>query len=542
MSRAAASSAWRERLGNAALLALLLALAATFASLQPAWPAPTGSAARWLGAVSAIVVYLVACAALWWTRRARRLAAAAPSQRAPDSLCVVFASQTGLAEDFARRTAESLCGAGIPSHALAISALDRRALADATRLLFVVSTTGEGDAPDMAACFEREVLGTQIDLRRLHYGLLALGDRDYAQYCGFGRRLDRWLRGRGATPWFDRVEVDNGDAGALRRWLHDLRQLSGASEMPDWDAPRYRPWRLVRRDCLNPGSQGEAAFHLELQPTRADELRWEAGDIAEIGPRHGAEEIAAWLARHDLDGAQVHERDGERDTLRGWLARSHLPEQADATDTARLVAALAPLPHREYSIASLPGDGAVHLLVRRMRRPDGRLGLGSGWLTEHAAVGADIDLRLRRNPSFHLPADARPLLLIGNGTGIAGLRALLKARRARGQHRNWLVFGERQAAIDRFYIDELAQWHATGVIERLDLVYSRDGAAQRYVQDRLAAEADAVRAWCAAGASIYICGSLAGRAGAVDEALRGALGRASFDALRHAGRYRRDVY
>jgi sulfite reductase (NADPH) flavoprotein alpha-component len=542
MSRASMPSPWRERLGSTALLISLFAIAGLFATFQPSWPTVTGSGGRWLGAAAATLVYLGACAALLLVRRSLASGTATTRQHA-DSLRVVFASQTGLAEYFARRTVESLRSAGVASHAVSIADVDADLLASASRLLFVVSTTGEGDAPDMAAGFERHVLGTRPDLASLHYGVLALGDREYVEFCGFGRRLDSWLRARGATPLFDPVEVDNGDVGALRRWLHDLRQLSGASELPDWEAPQYRPWRLSARQHLNPGSQGEAAFHLELQPARTDELRWEAGDIAEIGPRHALHCVAAWLQSNGLDGDALVERGDRRDTLAAWLARSHWPDPvAPDIDAATLVASLAPLPHREYSIASLPDDGAVHLLVRQMRRPDGSLGVGSAWLTEHAALGERVDLRLRRNSSFHLPHDDRPLLLIGNGTGIAGLRALLKARVARAQHRNWLVFGEREAAVDRFYTDELETWRREGRLERLDLVYSRDGQAHRYVQHRLAAQVEAIRDWCDRGASIYICGSLGGMASAVEAVIREALGGDAFDALRLAGRYRRDVY
>ena len=42
----------------------------------------------------------------------------------------------------------------------------------------------------------------------------------------------------------------------------------------------------------------------------------------------------------------------------------------------------------------------------------------------------------------------------------ADLRALIKARIAEGRHRNWLIFGERSVAHDRFYGDELEQWRA----------------------------------------------------------------------------------
>jgi sulfite reductase (NADPH) flavoprotein alpha-component len=177
-----------------------------------------------------------------------------------------------------------------------------------------------------------------------------------------------------------------------------------------------------------------------------------------------------------------------------------------------------------------------------MRGADGELGLGSGWLTERARVGDLVDLRVRRNAGFHAPTDERPLLLVGNGTGIAGLRALLKSRIARGHHRNWLVFGERHAAIDRLHVDELERWEAAGAIERLDLVWSRENRGTRYVQDRLRALGMEVRRFVEQGASVYVCGSLAGMAPGVDAALREALGDAAVIELAATGRYRRDVY
>ena len=120
-----------------------------------------------------------------------------------------------------------------------------------------------------------------------------------------------------------------------------------------------------------------------------------------------------------------------------------------------LVDSLIPLNMREYSIASIPQDGLLQLLVRQERHADGSLGIGSGWLTEHAEVGSAISLRLRRNSAFHLPGEPCPLILLGNGTGLAGLRSLLKARIAEGQQPNWLLFGERNEAHDFYFREEL---------------------------------------------------------------------------------------
>jgi sulfite reductase (NADPH) flavoprotein alpha-component len=177
-----------------------------------------------------------------------------------------------------------------------------------------------------------------------------------------------------------------------------------------------------------------------------------------------------------------------------------------------------------------------------MRRADGKPGLGSGWLTAHAPEGAEIAARVRTNRAFHGPRDDRPLILIGNGTGLAGLRAHLKARAALGRRRNWLVFGERTAAHDYFHRDEIEAWRAGGVLQRLDLAFSRDQDRKVYVQHRLMEAADALRAWVADGAAIHVCGSLEGMSSDVHATLTAVLGAETMERLADEGLYRRDVY
>ena len=480
------------------------------------------------------------------SRRRRAQRDALPELRADQrgEWLVAFASQTGFAEQLARRSWQALRDAGLRADLAVLGTLDAAQLGQYRRVLFVVSTTGEGDAPDSAAAFVRKAMGAATPLPQLGYGVLALGDREYAQYCAFGHRLDHWLRHAGAQPLFDLVEVDNGEAGALRHWQHHLGLLAGRTDLPDWSAPTYAPWRLSERRVSNPGSAGGAAFDLALLPPDGSALQWRAGDIAEIGPRNPPDEVAQWLAAAGFDSAARVRRDDGEIALGDLLARSRLPVAADARGRSAQAVAdeLAALPHREYSIASIPADGALRLLVRQMRRDDGRLGLGSGWLTEYAGDEATIDLRIRPNPSFHAPPDARPLILIGNGTGLAGLRALLRERIDAGRHRNWLLFGERNAACDLHYRDDLDAWQADGRIERSDYAFSRDGAQRVYVQDRLRERIGEIREWIAADASVYVCGSLEGMAPAVDAVLREALGDDALEAMAADGRYRRDVY
>ena len=201
---------------------------------------------------------------------------------------------------------------------------------------------------------------------------------------------------------------------------------------------------------------------------------------------------------------------------------------------------------RDYSIASIPQSGRLQLLVRRQNRADGSPGLCSAWLTGELQAGQTLPVRLRANAGFHLGGNAeRALILIGNGVGLAGLLAHLHAREAAGQRRNWLIFGERNAAHDWLCHEQIARWQASGHLPRVDAAFSRDsapGAPKTYVQTVLAREAATLRQWMDEGAALYVCGSLSGMAAGVDAVLRQTLGSERVDALLAERRYCRDVY
>jgi sulfite reductase (NADPH) flavoprotein alpha-component len=439
---------------------------------------------RWGGALLLSFAYLAMCASYLRAARARSVLSAAPAD-----WLVVYASQTGSAETLARRSAELLATGGLAARAACISSLDAASLRSASRILFIASTYGEGDAPDTAARFAGRLMANGADLPHLHYAVLALGDRSYANFCGFGRALDAWLLNAGATPLFERIDVDRGNAAALENWQHHLARLAGTIDAPDWEAPAYADWRIAERELLNPGSLGAPLYRLALAPVDGVLPAWEAGDLAQVS------------APAD-------------------------PEHP-----------------REYSIASIPSDGRLELLVRLQRREDGGLGAASGWLCEGATSDDAVRLRIREHQRFRLGDNARrPLLLIGNGSGLAGLRGLLRARIASGVRDNWLLFGERNSAHDFLLRGELEAWRESGWLEKLDLAFSRDQQQRVYVQDVLRAQAESVRLWIEHGAAIYVCGSLQGMAGGVHEALREILGGEQLEQLAAEGRYRRDVY
>ena len=444
--------------------------------------------ARWLAAASLGLAYLGLC--LWFCRQAagrssRSLAALA---EAPE-WTVVYASQTGTAEALARQSALALQRVSLNVRCCPLNQLASEQLAAGGRFLFVVSTAGQGEAPDNGACFGEVWSGEGPDLSGVDFAVLALGDRAYPDFCGFGRHLEAGLLERGARRCFARIDVHRADPEAIAGWHRRLGELAGADEFATPADDGFLPWRLVDRRILNPGSLGGAVYQLRLVAVDRAPPAWVSGDLAEI------------------------------------------------------VVPAEPGCPRHYSIASLPDEPGLQLLVRAHRTIDGAPGAASGWLTQGLALGGEIALRVQAHYPFRLAGNRqRPLLCIGNGVGLAGLRGHLAARISAGLHDNWLLFGERSRACDFFYRDELENWRAAGQLKRLDTVFSRDDGAFRYVQDCLLAHAEAFRAWVARGAAIYVCGSRDGMGDAVDRAIRDILGDDQYRDLLMGGRYCRDVF
>ena len=288
-------------------------------------------------------------------------------------------------------------------------------------------------------------------------------------------------------------------------------------------------------------------------------LRQALGERLEITQLHPAV-VKAWANLVGAGDLQDLSNDGS--ALRAYAAERHLidllAEYPGRVDAAALSALLHPLQPRLYSIASSRAEteDEVHLAVAKVGyQAHGRAheGAASGYLCERLAEDDPLDVYVVESPAFRLPADGEvPIIMIGAGTGVAPYRAFLQQRAANGdQGRNWLIFGNRHFQRDFLYQRDWQAHRKAGLLDRVSLAFSRDGAGKRYVQHRFGEEGAEIFRWLQDGAHLYVCGSTAMGQG-VQAALlelverEAGLGREAagelVENLRREGCYRRELY
>ena len=106
---------------------------------------------------------------------------------------------------------------------------------------------------------------------------------------------------------------------------------------------------------------------------------------------------------------------------------------------------------RSYSIASAPDDERLELTVVRI--DDGEV---SPYLTSVLDVGDQIELRGPIGGYFAWdPADTRPVLLVGGGSGVVPLMAMLRHHRAIAHPADMRLLYSARTVDDVLYRDEL---------------------------------------------------------------------------------------
>ena len=140
-----------------------------------------------------------------------------------NSVLILFGTVTGNAESLAQRTAEVIARQGFNVRVKDMAHYAVDALSQESCVVIITSTYGNGEPPDDAAPFwEGVVQKDGLNLRRVKFSVLALGNSTYDHFCKCGRDLDAALERHGATRLYPRVDCDVDYDVPAKRWTEGV--------------------------------------------------------------------------------------------------------------------------------------------------------------------------------------------------------------------------------------------------------------------------------------------------------------------------------
>ena len=500
-------------------------------------------------------------------------------------LNILYGTQTGNAEGLAMDAATVARAQGFDAVVQGLDDVSIDAFSVMKRVIITIATYGEGEMPDNAGLFWESIYRTDMPrLPDMQFGILALGDTSYDEFCQAGKLLDTRLEQLGATRLVDRLDCDVDYEDIADEWINKTIPLANSGNVivpavetsPQvvksiWNRKNPYPAKVSVNKLLSGPSSGKEIRHYEIDLADSG-LTYETGDALNVMPVNDGVLVKKLTERLSVDGDIVlegqeksivdlltyqyeistpsrnliaaveaqakHERfshvlkNGDKEALADFLwgkdTLDLLNLNSEITFTAdEFLGLLKPLQHRAYSISSSPSKhlGSVHLTVASVRwREEGRdhLGVCSTFLADRVTANGTAGVFVSPNKAFRIPAnDDAPMIMVGPGTGVAPFRAFLEERQMRGaKGKNWLFFGDQTRDSDFIYEQQLLEMQAVGVLSRLDLAFSRDQKEKIYVQNKMHECSVELYQWLEKGAYFYVCGDATRMAKDVDQALR----------------------
>lgn len=280
-------------------------------------------------------------------------------------LTVLYGTESGNSEELADRAMKEAKKRGFKAVMKNMADLSPADLAKEENLLVIVSTWGEGDAPETAVSFHKSFMEEDLKLDKVKFSVCALGDTSYERFCEIGKQFDARLEKLGAKRVSPRVDCDVDYEESYKEWFASaIAELTPASAAPVLavhagysttvavEFGKKNPFlsEVSENIILNGDCSAKETIHVELSMTGSG-LTYEPGDALAVQPHNCAAMVKDVIGAAKLIGTEDVEVKGVgkkllADALREdfditALSKAVLKKLAEASGSATLAEILA---------------------------------------------------------------------------------------------------------------------------------------------------------------------------------------------------------
>jgi sulfite reductase (NADPH) flavoprotein alpha-component len=503
----------------------------------------------------------------------------------PKKITLAYGSESGNSKKLAIEFSIKIKSSGFQ---VKLTSLDNYRYSDfekETYFFVIISTHGDGEPPDSAKDFFNFLLKKKsTELLNMKYAVLALGDRSYPLFCKAGEDLDSHLESLGAHRYLPLKKCDVDFYEEAKEWMGTLlRKIKFFSQKKS--SKNFFYGKVLTNIILNDIGSEKQTHHIEISINK-EELRYQVGDALGVFPENPLDVVEDIISnikfnkniKHPVVGnvsiftllkkrlnifflpkrivkkyAELFQKDIPNirmdflDLLKNFPLR-----ETEKIET--FIKMLEPIIPRLYSISSSPEaqDGEIHLTVEQDRfLHKGKIiyGICSNQLSL-LKKGDHLKFYIKPNKFFKLPPNDKDIILISTGTGFSPFRAFLLEREITvSSGKNWLFFGARSFETDFLYQTEIKFWVEIGILNRVNLAFSRDQSEKIYVQQKMCKYKTQFFEWIDSGAYLYVCGKKKTMSFDVEKTIfniieekKGEFSKIYLNRLKEGGRYLKDVY
>lgn len=248
--------------------------------------------------------------------------ATAPTNAIP--LTVLYGSESGNSEKLADLSAKEAKKRGFKATVKNMADITPADLARVENLIVIVSTWGDGEPPDTATAFHKELMSGTQNLSKLRYSVCSLGDSSYAQFCQTGKDVDARLEAFGATRISPRQDCDVDYEDLHRSWLDTALSAFGpsptgssavvssfaqAAPASEYGKKKPFPGELTEKVLLNGRGTAKETWHYEIS-LEGSGLSYEPGDALGVIPANAPDIVSGLLKAAKLTGTEQVEVSG----------------------------------------------------------------------------------------------------------------------------------------------------------------------------------------------------------------------------------------